>query len=112
MLLQLNSVIVDSDPVYSQEMAEYLGTYGVGVVAQFPDADALPTVLGRANGPHLVIINLDPNASQNLRKVGHLPRQYPGVTFFLLSQTLDAQLLMEAMQMGTIAFCCDSGNCS
>jgi pilus assembly protein CpaE len=73
-------------------------------VAQIPDAETLPAMLGRNGGPQLVIINLDPNAPQTLRKVGHLPRQYPGVTFFLLSQMVDAQLLMEAMQMGVREF--------
>ena len=67
---------------------------------QHPDADTLPAALGRNGAPQLVIINLDPNAPQMLRKVGHLPRQFPHVSFFLMSQTLDAKLLMEAMQMG------------
>src|SRR3982751_93064 len=104
MHLQINSVIVDVDTAYSREMAEYLGTYGINVVAQIPDAETLPAMLARNGGPQLVIINLDPNAPQTLRKVGHLPRQYPGVTFFLLSQMVDAQLLMEAMQMGVREF--------
>jgi pilus assembly protein CpaE len=104
MMLQLNCAIVDADAAYRQEMAEFLSGFGVGVVAQFGDADGLPSMLGRHNPPQLVIINLDPNPYQLLAKVGHLPRQYPHVSFFLMSQTVDANLLMEAMQMGVREF--------
>ena len=37
-----------------QEMATFLGTYGVSVISQFSEADQLPGVLGRTGGPHLV----------------------------------------------------------
>ncbi len=104
MILQLNCVIVDPDNICRQEMATFLNSYGVSVLAQHPDADTLPAALGRTGAPQLVIINLDPNAPQMLRKVGHLPRQFPHVSFFLMSQVLDAKLLMEAMQMGVREF--------
>ncbi len=104
MLLQLNCVIVDADAGYRQEMIEFLSGFGVSVVAQFGDADGLPSLLGRHNPPQLVILNLDPNPYQTLAKVGHLPRQYPHVSFFLMSQTVESNLLMEAMQMGVREF--------
>ena len=49
-------------------------------------------------------INLDPNASASLKAVGPLPRQYPAVSFFMMSQMLDANLLMEAMHLGVKEF--------
>jgi pilus assembly protein CpaE len=104
MLLQLNSVIVDADGEYRQEMAAFLGTYGINIVSQFAEADQLPGVLGRSGGPHLVVINLDPNPLANLKKMAHLPRQYPQVSFFVMSQTMDAQVLMQAMQCGVREF--------
>jgi pilus assembly protein CpaE len=103
-MLQLNCVIVDSDPNYRREMADYLATCGVSVIGQYADADGLLGVVGRSGGPHLVIVNLDPAAQQNLQKIGHLPRQYPQVSFVLLSQVVDAKLLMSAMQMGIREF--------
>lgn len=104
MLLQLNCVIVDQDAGYRQEMSDFLSGFGVSVVAQLGEVDGLPSMLGRHTAPQLVILNLDPNPYQMLAKVGHLPRQYPHVSFFLMSQTLDANLLMEAMQMGVREF--------
>jgi len=99
-----NSAVSISIAGYRQEMAEFLSGFGVGVVAQFGDAEGLPSMLGRHNPPQLVVINLDPNPHQMLAKVGHLPRQYPHVSFFLMSQTLDANLLMEAMHLGVREF--------
>jgi pilus assembly protein CpaE len=39
-----------------------------------------------------------------LKKVGQLPRQFPNISFFVLSQLLDANLLMEAMHLGVREF--------
>jgi DNA-binding NarL/FixJ family response regulator len=103
-MLQLNSVIVDSDPIYRQEMTDYLSGYGVDVVAQVADVESLPGLLGRSNPPQLIIINIEPHGPQLLRRIGHLPRQYPQVSFFVLSKTVDASLLMEAMQLGIREF--------
>jgi pilus assembly protein CpaE len=61
-------------------------------------------MLGRSEAPQLVIINLDPNAGDTLKRVGHFPRQFPGTSFFLMSQLLDANLLMEAMHLGVREF--------
>src|SRR5262249_40026138 len=54
--------------------------------------------------PQLVIINLDPGAAENLKKIAQLPRQFPNVSFFVMSQMLDANLLMEAMHLGVREF--------
>ncbi len=64
----------------------------------FPRCWAAPTA------PQLVLANLDPAAQDNLRKIAHLPRQYPNISFFLMSQVLDANLLMEAMHLGVKEF--------
>jgi pilus assembly protein CpaE len=104
MYLQLNCLIVDADPVNRQELAGFMGRYGVGVMAQLPNIDQLANLLGRSDAPQLVIINLDPHANESLKKVGHLPRQFPSVSFFLMSQVLDPNLLMEAMHLGIKEF--------
>ena len=104
MLLQLNCIVVDPDAAYRQEMAEFLGGFGINIVGQLPDPESLPALLGRVGAPQLVIINLDPNAHVMLKKVGHLPRQFPSVSFFLMSQVVDANLLMDAMHLGIREF--------
>ncbi len=104
MYVQLNCAIVDADDTNRQELAGFLERFGIHIVAQASTADGLPNLLGHPDGPQLVIINLDPNAQESLKRVAHYPRQYPGVSFFLMSQTLDATLLMEAMHLGIREF--------
>ena len=104
MYVQMNCVIVDADPTNRQELAQFLTTYGINVLAHLPAADGLPSLLGRPDAPQLVIINLDPGAHESLKRLAHLPRQFPGTSFFLMSQLLDANLLMEAMHLGIKEF--------
>jgi pilus assembly protein CpaE len=104
MFVQLNSVIVDGDEANRRELANFLGTFGVNLVAQLPNLDGLPQMLARSDAPQLVIVNLDPGAHDNLRKLGHLPRQFANVSFFAMSQVLDPNLLMEAMHLGVREF--------
>ena len=104
MFVQLHCVVVDSDVSNRQEMANFLSNHGVNVVAQLPTAEALSQVLVRREAAQLVVINLDPNPQESLKRVGQLVRQFPNTSFFVMSQTVDAQLLMEAMHMGIREF--------
>jgi pilus assembly protein CpaE len=104
MYVALNCITVDADANNRQELAGFLVQYGVHVTGQFPNVDHLPHVLGRQDAPQLAIINLDPNPHETLKKVAHLPRQFPNVSFFLMSQVVDANLLMEAMHVGVKEF--------
>ncbi|QOV89270.1 AAA family ATPase [Humisphaera borealis] len=104
MFVQLTCAIVDADASNRQEMAAFLSRFGIPVIAQLATVDGLPALLGRSEAPQLVIVNLDPNAPAALRAIGHLPRQNPGVSFFVMSQLLDANLLMEAMHLGVKEF--------
>jgi pilus assembly protein CpaE len=104
MNLQINCIIVDADVNNRGELANFLSNYGISVVGQLGGAEGLPAHLARADAPQLVIVNLDPNAADALRKVGGLPRQFPAVSFFLMSQTLDPHLLMDAMHLGIKEF--------
>jgi pilus assembly protein CpaE len=104
MYVQLNSVIIDGDAANRQELATFLAAFGVNVVAQLPGPEGLPNLLGRSDAPQLVIANLDPGAADNLKKIAGLPRQYPQASFFVMSQVLDPNLLMEAMHLGVREF--------
>lgn len=104
MYVQLNAAIIDADATNRQEMANFLSGFGVNVVAQLGGADQLSTLLSRTDSPQLVIINLDPGPADALKRVGHLPRQHPTISFFVMSQTLDPNLLMEAMHLGVREF--------
>lgn len=104
MYLQVNCIIVDADLANREELAGFLTRSGLHVAGQLPTADSLPGLLARPDAPQLVIINLDPNSREMLAKVGHLPRQFFNVSFFLMSKVLDANLLMEAMHLGVKEF--------
>lgn len=104
MFVQITCAIVDADASNRQEMAAFLSRFGIPVVAQLATVDGLPALLSRSDAPQLVIVNLDPNAHAALRTIGHLPRQYSSVSFFVMSQLLDANLLMEAMHLGVKEF--------
>jgi pilus assembly protein CpaE len=104
MFVQLNAVIIDPDAANRQELAGFLTSFGINLVAQFPTVEQLPAVLSRGDTPQLVIVNLDPGPHETLRKIGHLPRQFPGISFFAMSQVIDPNLLMEAMHLGVREF--------
>ncbi|HEY2585482.1 MAG TPA: AAA family ATPase [Tepidisphaeraceae bacterium] len=104
MYVSLTSAIVDADAGNRQELAAFLTRLGVQATAQLASVDSLGGLLSGPNPPQLVIINLDPGAHERLVKVSHLPRQYPGVSFFLMSQVLDPHLLMDAMHAGIKEF--------
>jgi pilus assembly protein CpaE len=102
--VQLNAIVIDADPTNRSEMSAFLTQHGVHVVQQLPTTEALTTVLQRSDAAQLVVINLDPNAPEMLKRMGGLPRQFPEVSFFVLSQLLDANLLMDAMHLGVKEF--------
>jgi len=104
MFVQLNAIVIDADPTNRSEMSAFLTQHGIHVSQQLPAADTLQTALQRSDAAQLVVLNLDPNPAEALKRVGHLPRQFPGVSFFVLSQVLDANLLMEAMHLGVKEF--------
>jgi len=104
MYVQLNCAIVDADTNNRQELANFLAQFGVNIVAQAATVEAIPPLLDRQDAPQLVIVNLDPNAAEALRKLDQMPRQYPAVSFFVMSQVMDATLLMEAMHLGVKEF--------
>lgn len=104
MLAQINCVIVDADATNRQELVSFLMPYGVNVTAQLGSVDALPAALSVSEPPHLAIVNLDPAAHETLKRISGLPRQYPNISFFLMSQVVDPHLLMEAMHLGIKEF--------
>ncbi|MGA2443663.1 MAG: AAA family ATPase [Tepidisphaeraceae bacterium] len=104
MYVQMNCVIVDADNTNREELATFLVRFGALPVAQFPTVEPLVQLLGKPDAPLLAIINLDPNPGETLKKIATFPRQFPAVNFFVMSQTVDPNLLMEAMHLGIKEF--------
>jgi pilus assembly protein CpaE len=104
MFLQLTSLIVDADANNRNELASFLSTQGVTTSAGYANAEQLAQHLARGDKPQLVVVNVDPGAMDNLRQLQPIIRQYPDVNFFVMSQVLDPNLLMEAMHLGVKEF--------
>ena len=104
MFVQLNAIVIDADPGNRAEMAGFLTQHGVHVAAQLGTIDNIATLLQRSDTAQLVVVNLDPGAADTLKKIGHLPRQFPNVSFFVLSTVMDPHILMDAMHLGVKEF--------
>ena len=104
MYTQLNAIIVDADNANREELGNFLTHFGVNMVGQYPSPEQLPSLLNRPDAPQLVVINLDPNAAETLKKISQYPKAFPGVSFLLMSQTVDPNVLMEAMHLGIKEF--------
>ncbi|MDB5323949.1 MAG: hypothetical protein JWN40_5580, partial [Phycisphaerales bacterium] len=74
MFVQLNAIVIDADPTNRSEMSAFLTQHGVHVVQQLPSVETLTTVLQRSDAAQLVVVNLDPNAPEMLKRMGGLPR--------------------------------------
>lgn len=103
MPVQLTCIVVDANSSNLKELSGFLAARGVEVIQQLRSVNELISVLG-GQQPQLAVVNLDPSPQENLRRVGQLARQYPSVSFIVLSELIDAQLLMEAMQLGVREF--------
>jgi pilus assembly protein CpaE len=101
---QLNCVLVDADATNRQELASYLADHGAVITAMLPALDALPALLRQPETIHLVLVNLDPNARQSLHELGPLIREFSGSSFFVMSEKVDAELLMEVIHLGAKEF--------
>jgi pilus assembly protein CpaE len=104
MYIQLSCIVVEADPANRQEMVHFLIGHGVHVVAQLPASDQLGPILSRSDAPHMVVVNLDPLPHETLKKLAPLVRQHQTVSFFALSEVVDSNLLMDAMQVGVRQF--------
>jgi pilus assembly protein CpaE len=104
MFMQLTCVIVDADENNRHELGQFLAGHGITPLASYGNTEQLTTHLGKTDKPQLVIVNLDPGAMDNLRHIAPLIRQFPDVSFFVMSQVLDPNLLMEAMHVGVKEF--------
>jgi len=104
MYVQMNCVIVEPDNANREELAAFLANFGALPIAQLPNVDQLQASsigLTPRRWRSSTSIRIPPKRSRRSRE---LPRQYPNISFFLMSQTVDPNLLMEAMHLGVREF--------
>jgi pilus assembly protein CpaE len=103
--VNLNCIVVDADSDNREEMVSFLTDHGGTVVATLSSLERLTPLLRKDDPPQLVMVNLDPNAHDMLRSLGPLIRQFQSISFFVMSeQSVDVQLVMEAMHYGVKEF--------
>lgn len=104
MLVQLPAAVVDADPANLDEMSAFLARVGVAVVARLSAVEQLGAALSAQRPPQLVVVNLDPEPHQMLTRLSPLLQRHPEVDFFVMSESVDPQLLMDAMHLGVKEF--------
>src|SRR5690348_787608 len=104
MFVQLSCVVVDADPGNRQEMANFLSGNGSNVIAPLASVDELAALLSQVEPPRVALVNIDPNPQDALTKIAPLIRQYPNTYFFVMTQVVEASLLMDAMHVGVKEF--------
>ena len=103
----MNCVIVDADASNRQELGAFLQANGVIGVTPLQRLDQLEAALRTAAGAEpvaLVIVQIDPEPAENISRLAPLIRQYPQVSFFVMSATLEASLVLDAMHAGVKEF--------
>ncbi len=104
MFFQLTCAIVDGDDNNRGEMVQFLAGQGMTPMASLPTIDQLGQFLSKQEKPQLAIVNLDPGATDQLRALAPLIKNFPDTTFFVMSQVMDPNLLMDAMHVGVKEF--------
>ncbi len=104
MIVQLPTVIVDAAPANLEEMAHFLGRLGVDIIAQHGSLDQVNLAASGAAAPRLLVVNLDPEPQASLERLAAVMQQAPDLAVWVMSESTDPQLLMEAMHLGVREF--------
>src|SRR5687767_4833507 len=103
----MNCVIVDQDAANRQELTSFLQANGVTSVSALQRIDQLEGALRPPAGAAqvgLVIVHIDPNPQDAIYQLTPYIRQHPQVSFFVMSETLEAGLVLDAMHAGVKEF--------
>jgi pilus assembly protein CpaE len=103
----MNCVIVDADAANRQELTAFLQGNGVTSVSPLQRLEQLDAALRTASGAEpvaLAIVHIDPEPTETLARLAPMIRQFPQIHFFVMSATLEASLVLDAMHAGVKEF--------
>ena len=100
----ISAILVDADPANRDDVAQVLASRGVTVAAQLDHLDQLQTTLARSASSPLVIVNLEPEPREALRRLGSIIRKFPAAGFIAMARADSAELVIDAMDAGVKAF--------
>ncbi len=106
MIVPFTAVLVALEPSNRRDVAQALSAAGVVLAAQIDTIDELPGVLSRSavSPPRVVIVSLEADPRETLRRTSSLVRKFPALRFVALSRVATAELVMDAMDAGFSAF--------
>ncbi len=96
----IRAIILNSDEEYNKELrSKLLSIEGLKVVSELDEPTLLENVLSQYPA-ELIVINLDPEPEYVLQVCGPIIEKNPELTFFAVSESNDAQLILQAMRTG------------
>lgn len=104
MFVDLTCAIIDASSEDREELAQLLASQGVAVIAQGAGVEKLNEVMIDGAAPRLVVVKLDPRPVETLARIGSFVQRHRSTAFFVMSASLDAGLLMEAIRLGVREF--------
>ena len=96
--------LVDADPANRNDVAQVLEAAGIAVAAQLDHVEQLSATLGRSATSALVIVNLEPEPRETLRRLSSIMRKFPTASFITMARADSAELVIDAMDAGVRAF--------
>ncbi len=96
----IRAIILNSDEDYTKQLrSKLLSINGLKVISEIDEPAMLENILD--NYPaELVVVNLDPEPEYVLQICAPVIEKYPELTFFAVSESNDAQLILQAMRTG------------
>ena len=98
-----SAILVDADPANRDDVAQVLASSGVAFAAQLDHVDQLSTALTRSTS-RLVIVNLEPEPRETVRRLGSIIRKFPAASFIALASGPSVELVIDVMDVGVRAF--------
>ncbi len=96
----IRAIILNNDEEYNKELrSKLLSIEGLKVVSELDEPALLENVLGQFPA-ELIVVNLDPEPEYVLQICTPIIEKHPELTFFAISESDDAQLILQAMRSG------------
>src|SRR2546423_690188 len=101
---QISSIVIDPDPAQLREMTMFLNSRGINVTAQLQDLDLLTPFISQGEAPQLVVLNVGEKAQEAMSKLGTMIARAPATAFFMVSNVVTPDIIMNAMRAGLKEF--------
>ncbi|MDQ3439155.1 MAG: AAA family ATPase, partial [Planctomycetota bacterium] len=98
------AILVDADPANRDDVAQVLGSAGVAIAVKLDHVDELSATLRRNTTSCLVIVNLEPEPRETVRRLGSIIHKFPAASFVAMARGASVELVIDVMDVGVKAF--------